>query len=551
LGARGRYRDALQRPDFRLLVSASLIDQIGSWSYAVVIAVDIYSRTGSTVWLAGLSASRWVTGLLLSGYAGVLADRYQRTTVMIASATANGIVMAGIALSVGLHGPVWTLLVLTVLSATAAAPYRPAAGALTPQVVDEKDLAAANGIFAAIESVVVVVGPGIGGLLLLSGSTLSGVVINAASFFVAAFLVSRLTVRSRGDAEPGGRIVAQWVAGFRALASERVAITLVAFCALDSMVYGASTVIYAPLSVRLGTGPKGYSYLLAGSALGGVLAAGLANRLSGSRRLAPIIVGSIALQSLPYLVTAFVHAPVAAFVLQVVSGVGMIIVDILAITALQRDLDRGVLSRVLGAFDAIVTSAILLASFAVAALLSHSGVVVTLEVTGIAIPVLAVLGLPILVQGDRRTAAEAARIEPTVELLAGLDLFTGANRPVLERLAQAAEPRTVPTGTVLIRQGDPADALWVLVSGVLSVSAAADGGPSRALPSVVAPAYVGEIGLVRGVPRTATVRTEEDCELLRIDGAEFLRALESAPPSTAFVQLTGTRWARTEQPATG
>lgn len=546
MGARGRYRDALRQHDFRLLVVASLIDQIGSWSYSVVLAVDVYSRTHSTFWLAALSASRWATGLALSGYAGVIADRYERVRVMLVSALASGVVMSGIAVSVGLRSPVWTLVVLSVASATVAAPYRLAAGALTPEVVGENDLAAANGMFAAIESLVVVIGPAVGGLLLLTGSTVSGVILNAASFFVAAGIILRLVVRSRGDAERGGRILAQWAAGFRALASQQVAAVLVAFCALDSMVYGASTVIYAPLSLRLGTGVNGYSYLLAGSALGGVIAAGLANRLSAWGRLAPVIVGSIVLQGVPFVITAFIHVPAIAFVLQVASGVGMVIVDVLAITALQRDLDAGVMSRVLGAFNAIVTGAILVASFVVAAVLSHAGLNAALYVTGIGIPAIAVLGLPVLIRGDRRAAAQVAKLEPWVEILGRLDLFTGAKRPVLERLAKAAEEQTVAAGTVIIREGDTADALWILLSGSLAVEASVGGGPVRALPTVNAPGYVGELGLVRGVPRTATVRTAEDCDLLRIEGGVFVDALESAPPSTTFIQLTGARWARTE-----
>lgn len=542
---RGRYRDALRQHDFALLVLASLVDEIGSWSYSVVIAVDVYERTHSTVWLASLSACRWIIGLLLSGYAGVIADRYERTRVMLLSALGSGVVMVGIAVSVGLHGPIWTLLALTATSAVVSSPYRSAAGALTPEVVAEKDLAAANGLFATLESLVVVLGPAVGGLLLLTGSTLSGVVLNAASFFVAALIIFRLRVRSRGRIDPGAGVLAQWLVGVRALASHQVALALVAFCALDSMVYGASTVIYAPLSVHLGTGVNGYSYLLAGNALGGVIAAGLANRLSALPRLAPVIGISIALQAVPFAATTLVHSAAPAFLLQVVSGVGMVIVDVLAITALQRDLDGGVMSRVLGAFDAIITAAVLVSSFLMAAVLSNFDVGTALVVTGFGIPVLALLGLPLLVRGDRASAAEVARLEPRVDLLSRLDLFASTSRPVLERLAKAAEERQVPARTVVLTEGEAADALWILVTGSLTVRAKGDSPQARQLPAVTAPGYVGELGLVRGVARTATVRTREDSELLRIDGKVFLDALETAPPSAAFIQLTGTRWART------
>ena len=103
--------------------------------------------------------------------------------------------------------------------------------------------------------------------------------------------------RGRRTATP----CSSWRPGSRRWRAQPVALAIILFCALDSAVYGASTVLYVPLSIRLGTGPNGYSYLLAGAALGGVLGAGLANRLSGASRLAPVIMGSICLQALPFL----------------------------------------------------------------------------------------------------------------------------------------------------------------------------------------------------------------------------------------------------------
>jgi hypothetical protein len=275
-----------------------------------------------------------------------------------------------------------------------------------------------------------------------------------------------------------------------------------------------------------------------------VLAAAAANRLAALPRLAPVIMASITVQAVPFALTAWVHSAAPAFALQVVSGVGMVIVDVLAITALQRDLDNAVLGRVLGAFDAVFTATIMLGSFVGAAVLSAYGVEAVLLVVGFGAPALALLGLPLLVRGDRFSAAEVARIAPVVELLGRLDLFAEAGRPVLERLAKSAERRLLPAGVDIIRQGEPADALWVLAVGSLTVNATGDTGVLE-LPAVIAPGYVGELGLVRKVPRTATVVTASDCELLRIEGPRFLAAIESAPPSTSFITLTGARWERT------
>jgi CRP-like cAMP-binding protein/predicted MFS family arabinose efflux permease len=541
-----RYRDVLRQRDFRLLLISFLVDQIGSWSFSVVLVVEVYERTHSTFYIAALSACRWIPGLLLSGYGGVIADRYERTRVMIISALGSAVVMAVIAVAFVATWPVWTLLVLNGLTALTGAPYRPAAGALTPEIVDEAGLASANALYSTLESLVVVLGPAFGGLLLLTGAHVTGVIINTATFLVAAALIQRLRVRSTGGAERGGKMLAQWVEGLRALVAARIAFVLVIFCALDSAVYGASTVVFAPLSsVRLGTGVDGYSYLLAGAALGGVLAAALANRLSASTHLAPVIVISITVEAVPFALTNLTHTPAVAFVLQVISGAGMIIVDVLAITALQRDLDRGVLSRVLGVFDAAILAATAAASFAAAAVFRAEGLSTTLIAIGIFFPVAALLGLPTLLRGDRQTAQRARDLAPIADLLGSLDLFAGASRSVLEGLAADAEEMRVPARTIVIREGDTADNLYVLAEGSLTVRAKGDRQTAKQLPTVNAPAYVGELGLIHKVPRTATVRAREDSTLLRIDGEQFLSAMETAPTSSAFVRLTGVRLART------
>lgn len=112
---------------------------------------------------------------------------------------------------------------------------------------------------------------------------------------------------------------------------------------------------------------------------------------------------------------------------------------------------------------------------------------------------------------------------PAVELLSGLDLLAGSDRNVLERLAKGALDREVPAQTVRIREGEQPDALWVLVEGSLSISAKGEDDRALELPVVHAPAYVGELGLLRGTPRTATVHARESSRLLRIEAADFSR----------------------------
>lgn len=542
----GRFRRALAQRDFRLLVVSYVVDQVGSWSYSVVVAVYLYDSTHSPQWLAAAAGSRWITGLLLSGYGGVLADRYERTRVMFVCAVLSLLVMSGITAVIATGAPPGVLVALSGLAAAVGVAYQPAAGALTPEIVGERDLAAANSMFTTLENLVVVIGPGIGGLLLLTGEPAIGAALNAASYAVAAVIVRRLQVRSTGGArdESGGSF-AQWLTGLRTLAGHRVAVILVAYCALDSAVYGACAVLFVPLSQRLGSGSNGYSYLLAAQALGGVAAAGLANRLSGSTRLTAVIFGSVALQALPFLATAPLHSPLPAIALQVLSGAGMMILDVLAVTALQRDLPREVLSRVLGVLGALILLGTVVGSFAASALLVHTDLFVTLVAMGVGFPALALVGVPALWRSDKAAARLAEALRPRVELLQTLDLFAGVDRPALERLAAAGREQSFLPQQVVIREGEIADALWILTTGSVTVAARGDRDVARELPPVVAPGYVGELGLLHGIPRTATVRAREPSILLRLDGAAFLDCLETAPASPSLLSIASIRWART------
>ena len=97
--ARGRYRDALRARDLKLLIAAFIVDAVGGWAYNVVLIVYIFDRTGSPAAIAATTACGWVPRLLLSTYAGVIADRYERTRVMVTSALACTGVSVGLVVS--------------------------------------------------------------------------------------------------------------------------------------------------------------------------------------------------------------------------------------------------------------------------------------------------------------------------------------------------------------------------------------------------------------------------------------------------------------------
>lgn len=226
----------------------------------------------------------------------------------------------------------------------------------------------------------------------------------------------------------------------------------------------------------------------------------------------------------------------------------MVIVDVLAFTALQRDLPREVLGRVLGSVDMLLLGSSIVASFIASAVLSAVDLNWSLAIIGIGFPLLGLFGLPALRQLDNESAARVEGLRTRIGVLQRLDLFAGASQAVLERLAESAASETVPAGTEIITQGDPADAFWILVEGELTVHAQLGDGSDVDLPPVEAPGYVGELGLMHRAPRSATVRTAAECSMLKISGDAFLQALEEAAPSPTMLSRAGARLDRTTIP---
>jgi CRP-like cAMP-binding protein len=98
----------------------------------------------------------------------------------------------------------------------------------------------------------------------------------------------------------------------------------------------------------------------------------------------------------------------------------------------------------------------------------------------------------------------------------------------------------------VLRQGDPPEDLFILLDGTLVVDHSG-GGIARRINELVAPDYVGEIGLVHQTPRTATVVAASDVVLGRLPGKLFLEAVSAQ--SSVLASGIASRPARTPRVA--
>jgi small-conductance mechanosensitive channel/CRP-like cAMP-binding protein len=120
------------------------------------------------------------------------------------------------------------------------------------------------------------------------------------------------------------------------------------------------------------------------------------------------------------------------------------------------------------------------------------------------------------------------QVERRLRSLAHVELFAPLTDAERRTLAGEMHPGVFVRGEILFRQGEPADSLFVLARGRLAVYDER-GGERRRLATLDAPAYVGEMGLLTGQPRGATVAAEGYAECLRLDKGGFDAILRARP----------------------
>ena len=121
------------------------------------------------------------------------------------------------------------------------------------------------------------------------------------------------------------------------------------------------------------------------------------------------------------------------------------------------------------------------------------------------------------------TAANGKQVTTASTLLSLCELFSDADPAILNELASELQVITLERGETLMRQGDPADCMYAIVSGRLQLFTESGDGTQRLLAELRSGETVGEVDLIDGRPRMATARAVRDSELVRVSRLGFER----------------------------
>ena len=529
------YRDVLGVPAARALIGASAASEIGNWLYNAALLGYVYSTTHSAGWVGAATICRLLPIVLLGPFGGAVADRYSRRTVLLAGDAARMVLMAAIAATVAGAGPVALVIALTAVASAAGSAERPAAMTLLPRLVGEARLGPANALLHTVQDLGVLIGPAMGALLLAVAPAWVAFVANGATFAVSAVLISTMRPdRASGGGRTSG--VAQLAEGLRTVRTTGHALWLIAIVAMAEFTYGAQTVqlvVYARQSLGLGSG--GYGVLLAAAGAGGLVSALVNGRLSTNRRVSLIIIVAGSLACATQLGYAGVQVLAIAIAVTVVGNAGLVSCEVVGETALARIVPREALGRVIGIFDAVSVAAMVAGAVLAPVLVASTSLRASLLILGGA-ALATTLGCGLGLRGlDALNARRADALASRVQVLQGLPVTVGVPQIVLEQLAAAAQFCPLPPGIDVVVQGAPAHAFYAVADGRVVVhregAAVVHLGPGDSF---------GERGLLDHAPRNATVTTEIDTTLLRVEGHVLLDALEAAPSLRPALDLSST-----------
>ena len=152
----------------------------------------------------------------------------------------------------------------------------------------------------------------------------------------------------------------------------------------------------------------------------------------------------------------------------------------------------------------------------------------------------------------RRDAAEEALYaqQSAAAFIGEVSLFAGLTPEARESLAQLADTVTVAAGSWLFRQGDDADALYVVRSGRMEIVDETPGREPTVLRELRAGAALGELAIVCESQRTASVRARRDARLLRVGRDAFESVMQTSPTVSRTLMRTLAEWLSTERGST-
>lgn len=343
---------ALRHPNFQLYVGGQLISLIGTWMQIIGQGWLVYEISHSEQALGMVGFASAIPALLFTLWAGVVLDRVSKRTVMLA--TQSGAMLLAFALAVLTFTgavQVWHVVVLAALLGMVNAFDGPARQAFVVDMVGRDDLPNAIAINSMTFNGARIVGPAIGGLLLVAVGAAWCFFLNGLSFLA---VIAGLFLMHLPPHQPRPTTLSPWqqlLSGVR-YAAQTANLRALLLLALVFSMFGVSysTVLPAFVHKALGQGADAFgvmnAFLGIGAIIGALLVARYGDRSVRGRWLSWAILG------FPLLLAIFAlnRSYYVALAMSILLGIGFMSTFTLINTLLQTQLADEMRGRVLSLY---------------------------------------------------------------------------------------------------------------------------------------------------------------------------------------------------------
>lgn len=513
---------ALHNPDLRRALGAYLASVVTEWALWSGLLVYAYEKGGRTT--AGVvSICLFVPGALMAPITGSAADGPRPNRVLVGVYMVQALALSLAASAAFLDWPLLTVIIPATVALTAISFIRPCLSVVLPGLVDfAGELTAANLLAGYCDSSSVLAGPLIASALIaLDGPPLVLAVTAALALLgmIATLPLIRLDGRASDTrlAHHSGARTRALANGLRALSQRSGALALLAVIGGQYLMIGALDLIFVVLATeQFGLSSSGPGVLAASFGLGALLGGLASTVLVGRKRLAPLLLASLAAMAISLAVVTTVPVLAVALLFFPVAGLGRTVLDLTGRMLMQRAAPQETLASIFATMESLSLTACALGSIMTQITIAVAGVRSALMVVSVALTVL------LLVTARRLLLVDASADAPVVaiRLLRRLPVFAPLPGPALEGVARAAQLVRLCAGADVVRKGDRGDSYFAIVNGELEVTS--DG---RVLRTMGRGEGFGEIALLSDVARTATVTCITDVDLLEIERSAFLTAV--------------------------
>jgi MFS family permease len=392
------------------LWTASTISNVGDGIDLAALPLFAAALTRDPVLVAGLATAARLPWLLFALTAGALVDRVDRRALMVGVNLVRGGLVAVIALSAATGtASIWLLYIVSFLLGVNETLFDNAAQSLLPAIVEPPQLETANGRQQAAEMVAnSFAGPPLGSIL-FSLTVSAPFWADSASFVIAAALIATIAGSYRPAPPAGGprrSLRADVAEGIRWLHGHRLLRTLAILLGVANLAHNlwvATFVLFA--QEDLGLSDRGYGFLLAAMALGGVVGGVISGRVTARLGPAPALVVCLVVDGVVTIAMGFCSQAWLVAALSVLSGVFIVTWNVITVSLRQRIIPDHLFGRVNSVYRFIGWGSIPIGAILGGFLADAFGLRSTFFVGG------AVVLLSLLVARSRITAEQIAAAE--------------------------------------------------------------------------------------------------------------------------------------------